>query len=170
MRISIAGTPEELGRRAAAEAAAYLNEAIRERGEARLLLSTGASQFTTLEALDTEALVKILSKPKNALLKQYVQLFELDNVTLEFTDEALRAVAEKTLKRNTGARGLRAVMEELLTELMFEIPSDPTIAKVVIDRPCVEAGAKPELVIDPQRKAARLKPPVKKNTNRKVTA
>ena len=126
--------------------------------------------ITTLEALDTEALVKILSEPKNALLKQYVQLFELDNVTLEFTDEALRAVAEKTLKRNTGARGLRAVMEELLTELMFEIPSDPTIAKVVIDRPCVETGAKPELVIDPQRKAARLKPPVKKNTNRKVTA
>lgn len=126
--------------------------------------------ITTLEALDTEALVKILSEPKNALLKQYVQLFELDNVTLEFTDEALRAVAEKTLKRNTGARGLRAVMEELLTELMFEVPSDPTIAKVVIDRPCVEAGAKPELVIDPQRKAARLKPPVKKNTNRKVTA
>lgn len=126
--------------------------------------------ITTLEALDTEALVKILSQPKNALLKQYVQLFELDNVKLEFTDEALRAVAEKTLKRNTGARGLRAVMEELLTELMFEVPSNPTIAKVVIDRPCVENGAKPELVIDPERKATRLKPPVKKNTNRKVTA
>ena len=126
--------------------------------------------ITTLQALDAEALVRILREPKNALLKQYKQLFQLDNVELEFTENALRAVAEKTLARNTGARGLRAVMEELLTNLMFEIPSDPTIVKVIVHAACVEKGSKPELIIDPDRKAARLKPPAKKSANRKVTA
>lgn len=126
--------------------------------------------ITTLQALDAGALVRILSEPKNALLKQYKQLFQLDNVELEFTENALRAVAEKTLARNTGARGLRAVMEELLTDLMFEIPSDPTIVKVIIHAACVEKGSKPELIVDPDRKAARLKPPAKKSANRKVTA
>ena len=126
--------------------------------------------ITTLQALDAGALVRILSEPKNALLKQYKQLFQLDNVELEFTENALRAVAEKTLARNTGARGLRAVMEELLTDLMFEIPSDPTIVKVIIHAACVEKGSKPELIVDPDRKAERLKPPAKKSANRKVTA
>lgn len=126
--------------------------------------------ITTLEALDAAALVKILSQPKNALLKQYRQLFELDNVELELTEEALEAVAQKTLERNTGARGLRAVMEELLTELMFEVPSDPTIAKVIVGKDCVTAGAKPELVTDPEHKAPRLKAPAKRESGRKVTA
>ena len=126
--------------------------------------------ITTLEALDAEALVKILTEPKNALLSQYKQLFQLDNVELEFTDNALKAVAQKTLERNTGARGLRAVMEELLTELMFEVPSDPTITKVIVHENCVTEGAKPELVIDPERKAPRLKAPAKKGSTRKVTA
>lgn len=126
--------------------------------------------ITTLEALDAAALVKILSEPKNALLKQYKQLFQLDNVELEFTDDALRAVAKKTLERNTGARGLRAVMEELLTGLMFEVPSDSTIVKVIINDSCVKKGTKPELIIDPERKTPRLKAPVKKGNNRKVTA
>ncbi len=126
--------------------------------------------ITTLEALDAEALVKILSQPKNALLKQYRQLFELDNVELELTDGALQAVAEKTLERNTGARGLRAVMEELLTDLMFEVPSDPTIAKVIIDKNCVTKGKKAELVIDPEHKSPRLKAPAGRSSGRKVTA
>ena len=79
--------------------------------------------ITTLQPLDADALVKILSEPKNAILKQYTQLFSLDDVKLELTPDALRAVAEETLKRNTGARGLRSVMEALLTDLMFEVPS-----------------------------------------------
>ena len=127
--------------------------------------------ITTLEALDIEALVRILSEPKNALIKQYTQLFSLDGVKLEFTSEALKAVAEKTLKRNTGARGLRSVMEELLTQLMFEVPSDPTIEKIVITGDCVTQNAKPEIVVNPEKKTNRLKVPTKnRTTRRKVTA
>lgn len=117
--------------------------------------------ITTLEALDIEALVRILSEPKNALIKQYTQLFSLDGVKLEFTSEALKAVAEKTLKRNTGARGLRSVMEELLTQLMYEVPSDPTIEKIVITGDCVTQNAKPEIVVNPEKKTNRLKVPTK---------
>lgn len=127
--------------------------------------------ITTLEALDIEALVRILSEPKNALIKQYTQLFSLDGVKLEFTSEALKAVAEKTLKRNTGARGLRSVMEELLTQLMYEVPSDPTIEKIVITDDCVTQNAKPEIVVNPEKKTNRLKVPTKnRTTRRKVTA
>lgn len=126
--------------------------------------------LTTLDPLDADALVKILSEPKNALLKQYENLFDMDGVKLEFTKEALLAVAEKTMKLNTGARGLRSVMEGLLTKLMFDIPSDATIAKVTIHEQCVTEGAKPELTIDPNRKPSRLKTPVKpRNTRRRVT-
>ena len=127
--------------------------------------------ITTLEALDIEDLVRILSEPKNALIKQYTQLFSLDGVKLEFTSEALKAVAEKTLKRNTGARGLRSVMEELLTQLMYEVPSDPTIEKIVITGDCVTQNAKPEIVVNPEKKTNRLKVPTKnRTTRRKVTA
>ena len=116
--------------------------------------------ITTLEMLDAEALVRILTEPKNAILKQYTQLFQLDGVELAFTDDALRAVAEETLKRNTGARGLRAVMEGLLTQLMFDVPSDPTVEKVLITAACVTDGAKPDIVYNPDKKNRRL-PPVK---------
>lgn len=126
--------------------------------------------IATLEALDVTALTKILSEPKNALLKQYRQLFQLDNVELELTEDALLAVAQKTLERQTGARGLRAVMEELLTDLMFEVPSDPTVSKVIIHKECVTEGKKAELVIDPEHKAPRLKAPTKRESGRKVTA
>ena len=126
---------------------------------------------TTLDTLDEDALVRILSEPKNALVKQYQQLFSLDNVELEFTPDALHAVAEKTLGLNPGARGLRAVMEGLLTGLMFEVPSDHTIAKITITKACVEGKGKPELAVDPERKPNKPKPPVKsRNTRRKVTA
>ena len=125
---------------------------------------------TALHPLDADALVRILCEPKNAVLKQYTQLFALDNVQLEFTKEALRAVAEKTLQLKTGARGLRSVMEELLTQLMFDVPSDPTIETVIVGEGCVKNGDKPELVIDPQRKAVKMRPPVKRTPRRKVTA
>lgn len=111
--------------------------------------------ITTLEALDADALVRILSEPKNAILKQYKELFKLDSVELVFTDDALRAVAELTLKRETGARGLRSVMEELLTGLMFDIPSDPTIEKVLITAACVTDGAKPDILYNPDKKVRR---------------
>ncbi len=126
--------------------------------------------ITALEPLDVEAMVKILSEPKNALLKQYTRLFQLDDVQLELTPDALRAVAEETLKRNTGARGLRSVMEELLTNLMFEVPSEPTIEKVIVTKECVTEHAKPEIVTNPDKKPNRLKTPVKRNTRRKITA
>ncbi len=113
--------------------------------------------ITTLRALDEEALVKILTEPKNAIMKQYVQLFELDGVTLEFTDDALRAVARKTLERETGARGLRSVMEGVLTQLMFDVPSDPTIERVVVTAACVQEGAQPEIVYNPDKKSNRGK-------------
>ena len=123
---------------------------------------------TALQPLDATALVKILSEPKNAILKQYTGLFKLDGVELQFTRDALKAVAQKTLQQNTGARGLRSVMEELLTNLMFEIPSDYTVEKIVISRACVEGNATPELIKNPERKPTRIKTPGKKPVKRKV--
>ena len=111
--------------------------------------------ITTLEALDADALVRILAEPKNSILKQYTELFKLDGVELVFTDDALRAVAEQTLKRETGARGLRSVMEGLLTRLMFDIPSDPTIEKVLLTAACVTEGAKPDILYNPDKKSRR---------------
>ena len=124
--------------------------------------------ITALQPLDVNALVKILSEPKNAILKQYAGLFKLDGVELEFTKDALKAVAEKTLQQNTGARGLRSVMEGLLTNLMFEIPSDYTVEKIVISRACVKENASPELIKNPERKPTRIKTPGKKPAKRKV--
>ena len=97
----------------------------------------------SLEPLDEEALVKILTEPKNALTKQYAKLVELDNVTLQFTPEAIRAIAKKAIERNTGARGLRAIVEEIMTDIMFDIPSDPTIETCVITEDCITKSAQP---------------------------
>ena len=107
--------------------------------------------ITALDALRREDLVRILQEPKNALVKQYKKLLEYDDVELEFTPEALEAVADKAIERSIGARGLRAVMEGQLIHLMYDIPSDPTITKVVITRECVENGAEPELTRDPEK-------------------
>ncbi len=94
-----------------------------------------------LNALDEDALVKILSEPKNALTKQYITQFAIDGVELEFEQAALRAVAQKAIQLNTGARGLRAILEDVLLDLMFEIPSDNTIKKVVITKDTIEGSA-----------------------------
>ena len=123
--------------------------------------------ITTLEALDADALVRILAEPKNSILKQYTELFKLDGVELVFTDDALRAVAEQTLKRETGARGLRSVMEGLLTGLMFDIPSDPTIEKVLITAACVTDGAKPDILYNPDKKTRRAPGTKPKSTPRR---
>ena len=97
--------------------------------------------ITTLSALDEDALIDILTEPKNALVKQYQRFVEMENAVLEFTDEALHALAEKALKRDTGARALRAIAEELMVDLMYQLPEEPKGAKYVITRDIVEGKA-----------------------------
>ncbi|MGI6256321.1 MAG: ATP-dependent Clp protease ATP-binding subunit ClpX [Acutalibacter sp.] len=113
--------------------------------------------ITALSALDEAALVRILREPKNSLLNQYKKLFDLDKVDLEFTDDALTAVAKKTLERKTGARGLRSIMEDILMPLMYRVPSDYTIEKVVITKETVENGAPPEITCNKDRKPVKIK-------------
>ncbi len=105
----------------------------------------------TLQSLDENALVKILNEPKNALIKQYKYLFELDDVELEFTDEAVRAIAKLAVERQTGARGLRAIIEGFINDIMFDIPSDPTIEKCIITEDTVLNGKEPEVVRNENR-------------------
>ena len=113
--------------------------------------------ITALEGLDEDALVKILSVPKNCLLNQYKYLFKLDEVELDFTDDALHAVAAKAIERKTGARGLRSIMEETLGNLMFETPSDYTVEKITVTADTVLHGAPPEYVYNDERKPVRIK-------------
>ena len=100
----------------------------------------------TLDALDESALMRILKEPKNALTKQYHKLFELDGVEIEFTDEALEQVSKRALDRRTGARGLRAILESALMDLMYKTPSDKTIRKCIITKEVIEGTGEPEIV------------------------
>ena len=100
----------------------------------------------TLNSLDETALMKILVEPKNSLVKQYKKLFELDGVQLDFKEDALEAIAKKSLERKTGARGLRAIMEDTMMDLMYEIPSDNTTKECVITKDAVEKNAEPEII------------------------
>ena len=100
----------------------------------------------TLDMLDEDALVRILQEPKNALIKQYKKLFELDNVELEIEEEAARVIAKQTLERKTGARGLRAIMEKIMTDIMYEIPSEENIAKCIITKGAAEGTEEPQLI------------------------
>ena len=107
----------------------------------------------TLDELDEAALVEILTTPKNALFKQYQKLFEMDDVILEFEAAAARAIVQKALERKTGARGLRTIIEEIMLEVMYDVPSDNTVEKVLITEKCVtERGTMPEIVNNPNRK------------------
>ena len=101
--------------------------------------------ITALSGLDTDALVKILTVPKNSIVQQYKKLFELDGVELLFEEEALRAIAQQAQDQHTGARGLRGIMEDFLTDLMFEAPSDPTIDKIIITEGVIKNGAAPQI-------------------------
>lgn len=101
--------------------------------------------LVTLESLDKNALIQILTKPKNALVKQYKRLFELDDVKLEFNDASLDAIAAEAISRQTGARGLRAIIEDMMTEIMYEIPSDKQIAKVTITEEAVKDKKQPTI-------------------------
>ena len=102
--------------------------------------------ITTVSPLDREALVRILVEPRNALTKQFARLFELDGVQLDFTDDAVEAIADLALERGTGARGLRAILEEMLLDVMFEVPSAEDVAQVVVTREAVLGEAAPERV------------------------
>ena len=103
-----------------------------------------------LEELDEGALVEILERPKNALVKQYTKMFELEGIGLRFDPEALRAIARKAIERGTGARGLRAIIEGIVRDVMFEIPSRKDVREVVVTQECVEQGVQPLLVLHPE--------------------
>jgi len=106
--------------------------------------------IATLDELSEEALVEILVKPKNAIVKQYAKLFEMENVALKFTDSALTAVASEAMKRKAGARGLRAILENVMLDLMYEIPSQDNIAEVVISEDAILGEAEPIMVYSKQ--------------------
>ena len=111
--------------------------------------------IVTLHPLDRDALVRILKEPRNALVKQYQKLFEMDDAILEFTDESLEAIADKAIARDTGARGLRAIIEEMMLDVMYEIPSSSVIEKCVITKDTVINSKPPELIINENRKPLR---------------
>ena len=113
--------------------------------------------ITSLRGLDKDDLVRILTEPKNALCKQYHKLLSYDQVELSFEKGALEAIAEKAIERQIGARGLRAIMEEIMTKIMYEIPSDPTIQSVCITERCVREGEPPQITRD----AAKPRAPIK---------
>ena len=111
--------------------------------------------IATLEDLDEEALVRILTEPKNALTKQYKALFDMDGVNLDFRDDALKAIARKAIERKTGARGLRSILENILMNPMFEIPTATNIQDVVINEDVVIGNTPPLMVHTPNAKEAK---------------
>ncbi|HEY8499565.1 MAG TPA: ATP-dependent Clp protease ATP-binding subunit ClpX [Clostridia bacterium] len=120
----------------------------------------------SLHSLDREALIDILTKPKNALVKQYKKLFELDGVELEIEEEALHAIADKAMERKTGARGLRAIMEEIMMDVMYDIPSKRNVEKCIIDKETIASGKPPTLIFNETKKA--ISPPKKKKHNESI--
>lgn len=130
--------------------------------------------ITALDGLDEEALVKILREPKDSIIKQYSKLFALDGVELDFDEGALSAIAQKALERKTGARGLRSIMESILTPLMYAIPSDPSVTKVIITKEAVEDSALADVEHDESKLTAlpaeTKKPKAKKRPKKNDTA
>ena len=116
---------------------------------------------TTLQELDRDALVQILTKPKNAVVKQYKELFKLDDVELDFDLSALEAIADKALEKKTGARGLRSIIENVLMSVMYDVPSDPTVERVCITAASVNDDAEPLIERNPNSKRAKMAPPPK---------
>ena len=112
--------------------------------------------IVTLDELSKEALCSILTEPKNALIKQYKALFKMENVELEFTDDSLEAIADKAIKRKTGARGLRSIIEDLLLDTMFELPNNKNIEKVIVNKEVVENEKKPIIIIQETTKDKKI--------------
>ena len=124
--------------------------------------------IVTLDELNEEAFVRILTEPKNSIVKQYKKLFEIDDVELEFTEDALKAVASLASKREIGARGLRSIIEKVLQEVMFETPSNANVEKIVIDKQNIEdMKSVPEITINENKKRKEQKPRVE-NTEYKL--
>jgi ATP-dependent Clp protease ATP-binding subunit ClpX len=109
-----------------------------------------------LDKLDEKALIRILNEPKNALIKQYSALFELDGVELEFEHDALKAIAKQALELKTGARGLRSIIEKNLLDTMYEIPSDTSILKCIVTKETVENGERPVYEVRPDKKKKKV--------------
>ena len=107
--------------------------------------------IATLKELDKEALIKITTEPKNALVKQYKKLLKMDDVELEFEREALEAIVDKAIERKTGARGLRSIIEEIMRDIMFDIPSNEKIEKCIITRETVVDNAGPRIIENPNK-------------------
>jgi len=105
----------------------------------------------TLEELDEEALMRILTEPKNALVKQYKKLFEMDDVELEVDEDAIRSIAKKAIAKKTGARGLRSIMESIMTDIMYEIPSRDDVSKCILTKAAIEDDVRPTLVMTDQK-------------------
>ncbi|MBO6134309.1 MAG: ATP-dependent Clp protease ATP-binding subunit ClpX [Lachnospiraceae bacterium] len=116
----------------------------------------------TLESLDEESLIKIMKEPKNALIKQYQKLLKYDNVKLTFTDEALKLIAKKAMERNIGARGLRGIVEEIMRDVMYEVPDDQSIKEVIVTDKCITACEKPKYVYDGDISSVEIKEDKKK--------
>ena len=112
--------------------------------------------IATLDELDADALIRILKEPKNAYTKQYSKLFEMEDVEIDFRDDALVAIAQKAMERKTGARGLRSILEAVLLEVMYDIPSEENVSKVVIDENVINGTSEPILIYEnlDQQKAA----------------
>lgn len=117
--------------------------------------------IATLKDLDREALIKIATEPKNALVKQYQKLLEMDDVELEFKQESLEAIVDKAIERKTGARGLRSIIEEIMRDIMFDVPSTPNISKCIITKDTVINNKTPEIIIDENKENELVK--AKKN-------
>ncbi|MCX7710643.1 MAG: ATP-dependent Clp protease ATP-binding subunit ClpX [Clostridia bacterium] len=117
--------------------------------------------IVTLQSLDRKSLVQILTEPKNALIKQYQKLFEMDDVVLEFEQDVLDAIAEKAIARNTGARGLRAILEEMMLDVMYDLPSSTNVEKCILTKATVEEKAPPTLILNENKK------PVKRTMGKK---
>ena len=124
--------------------------------------------IATLEDLDESALVQILTEPKNALSKQYQQLFQLENAKLTFSDDALQAIAKRAIERKTGARGLRSIMEDILLHTMFDLPGQEGVDEIVINKKVVEGKAEPLVIYADQAKAKDKKAKPEKNSNKKA--
>jgi ATP-dependent Clp protease ATP-binding subunit ClpX len=126
--------------------------------------------ITKLTSLDSDALIKILTLPKNAILKQYVKLLQMDGVNLNFEVDALKAVSKKAIERGTGARGLRSIMEDILTNVMYEVPSEHTIEEIIITEACVNNKEEPILKYNPDKKPNKLTITHKPTIKRRETA
>ena len=124
--------------------------------------------ITTLRELDRDAIIKIITEPKNSLVKQYKKLFKYDDVDLEFEPEALNVIVDRAIERKTGARGLRAIVEEIMRDIMFEIPSNPKVEKCIITKETVENKDAPRIIINNNREIPKRVKTKRTTTNKKT--